>query len=103
MESSKPIYEVEIAGLPLKLRSSHDSATVQELVTIVNRKVNEALGRSQKSSFQNALLLAALHLAEELVLLKRAARTELGDIEDEALQILNELKLSPQTTPALDV
>ena len=103
VEISKPTYQVEIAGLPLKLRSSHDEATVRELADIVNKKVNEAMGRGRQPSFQNALLLAALHLAEELVLLKRSARRELDDIEHETLQILSELKLVPNHSAPLDV
>lgn len=103
MESGKPTYEIEIAGLPLKLRSSHDETTVRELATMVNKKVSEALNRSRQASFQNALLLAALHLAEEVVLLKRAARQELGEIEHEALQLLSDLKLVPNHSPPMDV
>ncbi len=36
-------FDVEIAGVPLRLRSSHDEKTVHELVGLVNSKINESL------------------------------------------------------------
>lgn len=102
MEIDKKLFEVQIAGLPLKLRSSHDENTVNELTRIVDAKVNEALSSGQNISFQNAILLSALHIAEDLILLKRAAQTELGDLEKQANQILSDLESSPISRIRLD-
>lgn len=103
MQETKTVYEIEIAGLPLKLRSSHDEKTVKELSRMVDSKVNEALNMGQNVSFQNALLLSALHIAEELVLLKRAAASELGQIEKQAQSILSGLESSPISRMRLDI
>lgn len=95
MESGKESYEVQIAGLALRLKSSHDRATVSELIQLVNDKVEQAMKANPQCSFQKALLLTALHIAEELVLLKRSARRELDDLESKAKRILSDLESSP--------
>ena len=38
-EAEKKSYEFEIAGMPYKLKSSHDEQTVRELVEYVDQKV----------------------------------------------------------------
>ncbi|MCB0361227.1 MAG: cell division protein ZapA [Bdellovibrionales bacterium] len=101
-ETAKRTYEVLIAGLTLKLRSSHDEETVAELVALVDEKVNEAMGGHPNVSFQNALLLASLHIAEELILLKRVAAQELQGLESKAQEILTNLESSPLTQSGLD-
>lgn len=93
------LYEVHVAGLPLKLKSSHDEQTVQELITLIDKKVNEAMASNASISFQKALLLAALHVAEDLVFLKRAVRDRLDLLENKAKGILTEL----DTTPAAEI
>ena len=92
---SKQLHEVLVAGLALKLRSSHDIDTVTELTKLVDEKVREAQLTGQNISFQNALLLAALNIAEELVLLKRAARTDLDLLEKRAQDLLSNVESSP--------
>ena len=74
---------------------------MDELVRLVDAKVKETVDRSPAISFQNALMIAALHIAEELVLLKKVAR-ELADIEKEAKQILSEIEMSPLTQRTVD-
>ena len=92
MEASKNVYEVQVAGLPLKLRSSHDQTTVNELVGFVDQKVKQVIDSSPSISFQNALLLAALNIAEDLVLLKRTARQELDALETQTERILEQIE-----------
>ena len=92
MESSKSVYEVQVAGISLKLRSSHDSETVDELTQIVDQKVRETLDAASTISFQNALILTALNLAEDQLLLKKAARKELASIESQTQFILDQLE-----------
>ena len=91
----KQLYEVWVAGLPLILRSSHDEQTVKELAALVDEKIKEALGRGKNISFQNALLLAALHLAEDLTTMKRHADQRLSSLENKAQDILSSLEASP--------
>ena len=100
---TKNMYEVEVAGLPLRLRSSHDEATVQELVQLVNNKVQEVLRSSPQVSYQNALLLTSLHLAEDLIFLRRSTVTEIDRIENQTRQLIAELESSPVSRVHLDV
>lgn len=90
----KTTYDFNIAGLPFKLRSSHDQQTVQELVRLVDSKIQQALNATKSGSVQSAAVLAALNLAEELVLLKKRARKELERLEDRALKISQDLENS---------
>ena len=90
-------YEVEIAGVPLRLKSNHDRQTVNELVDLVNSKIREALPLTRTGSIQNASILASLNLAEEYVLLKRKAKAELERLEAKALKVVAELESSRLT------
>ena len=96
-------YEVQVGGLTLKLKSSHDQETVEKLITLVDDKINEAKGLSQNMSFQKALLLAALHIAEDVVMLKQNAQKNIQSIETQALKILTNLESSSETQAGLDL
>ncbi len=100
--SKAEFYEVQVAGLPLRLRSSHDVQTVQELIGLVDQRVKQALSSNSSITFQKALLLASLHIAEDLVFLKRASRSRLDQIESKAKNILSELDSSPLARINLD-
>lgn len=91
-DSAKTVFEVEVAGLPLKLRSSHDPETVRALVQMIDEKFAEAKKANSSVSFQNALVLAALNLAEELLLLRRTVATELNQVEARAQAILERIE-----------
>lgn len=95
-------FEVQIAGLPLRLRSSHDLETVQELIALVDDKVQTALNGNPNISFQKALLLATLHIAEDLLFLKRAAVDQLDTLEQRAKDILSALESTPANRVRLD-
>ena len=95
-------YEVQVAGLPLRLKSSHDEQTVQELIQLVDGKVKEAMASNSNISFQKALLLASLHVAEDLVFLKRALRSRLDNLEGKAKSILSEMDSSALATLTAD-
>lgn len=90
----KKTYDFLIAGVPYKLRTSHDDATVQELVDFINSKMNVALAATKNGSFQNAAVLTAMNLAEELILLKRKAHRELEKVEEKILKLSVELENS---------
>lgn len=92
VESSKNVYEVQVAGVPLKLRSSHDQSLVNELISFVDSKIKEVIDSSPSISYQNALLLAALNIAEDHVLLKRLARQELSSLETRTERILEQIE-----------
>jgi cell division protein ZapA len=88
----KNVYDVQVAGLALKLRSSHDAQTVSDLIKFVDQKVKEAMKVNSTASYQNALMLAALNIAEELLLLKKTAAFELDNVEERARLILDHLE-----------
>jgi len=102
VELEKETFEVQIAGLPLRLRSSHSAQTVEELVSLVNDRVQKATAGNSNISFQKALLLASLHIAEDLLFLKRTAGRELEALEGKAKKILSELESSPLARIRLD-
>ncbi len=91
------LFEVVIAGVPLRLKSAHDDETVNELVALVDGKVREALPLTKTGSIQNAAILASLHLAEEYLMLKRKAKQELEKLESKALKVITELESSRMT------
>lgn len=90
----KKIHDFTIAGVPYRLKTSHDDATVQELVDFVNSKIQQALAVTKHGSFQNAAVLTALNIAEELILLKRKAHRELERIEEKTLKLAIDLENS---------
>ena len=99
---NKATFEVQIAGLPLKLRSSHSEETVKELVSIVDGKMKEVLEANPHISFQKAILLAALHFAEEGLLLRKAICSELNSLETKTKDLLSDLESSPVPRLRLD-
>jgi cell division protein ZapA (FtsZ GTPase activity inhibitor) len=101
-ELDKRLFKVQVAGLTLKLKSSHDEETVKELASLVDKKINEALENGKNVSFQNALLLASLHLAEDLILLRQMANQKLTNLEVKTLDILSDLEDSPISRIRLD-
>jgi cell division protein ZapA len=92
----KQIFEVNLAGLSLKLKTSHNADTVHQLVSYVDQKVSEALKLTKSGSRENAALLASLNIAEELIILKMKAQQEIEKIESKALKVLADLESSRQ-------
>lgn len=86
------LYDVEIGGTPLRLRSSHDEKTVAELVNLVNRKLKEAMPAIKSGSPQNASILASLNMAEEFLAWKKKAQAELDELRNQAQALLSELE-----------
>ncbi len=86
------LYEFVIGSIPFKLRSSHDEKMVQELVSMVDGKIQGAMSALKSGSFQSAAVLAALNLAEELIVLKRQALKEVEYLEGEARKAVIEIE-----------
>lgn len=89
--------QVMIAGVPLRLKSSHDEETVNELVRMVDEKVCQALPLTRTGSIQNAAILAALNMAEELLLLKRQARELVDSLEARVSRVIDDMEKSSPT------
>ena len=99
LTAKEQVYEVNIAGVPLRLKSSHDEETVRELINLVDSKVREALPLTKTGSLQTASIFASLHLAEEILMLKRKTQAELQSLESKAEKVLLDLEDS-RLTPA---
>lgn len=98
----KRLFEVTIAGIPLKLKSGQDPQMVKKLISFVDKKVQEALPATKSGSVQNAALLAALNLAEELFELKAKALMQLEKFEKKTQKILVDLESSKTPRVGLD-
>lgn len=95
-KNEKRVFEVEIAGTSMKLRTSHDEATVRQLVEFVDKRIQEALQMTKSGSTQSATVLACLNMAEELILLKRKAHSEIERLEIKTRRVLMELESSQE-------
>ncbi len=96
------IYEVEIAGIHLRLKSSHDQDFVHKVVSEVNKKIQEALPVTKNDSIQTAALLACLNMSEELMLFKRQMLSELDKVETKAEHVLTRFESSYESRLGLD-
>jgi cell division protein ZapA len=96
-------FEVEIVGIPLRLKSSHSEETVQQLVKLVNDKIQQSLNSTKSDSIQTALLLACLNLAEEFLMFKRKALNDLSTVESRALEIVANLESTQTPSVGLDL
>lgn len=102
MEHQNTTFEVLLAGVPMRLKTTHDSATVDALVGLVNEKVEHIQKESPNISYQKAVLLASLHIAEDLLTIKKQALEELDQLEAKAKGILTELESSPISRIRMD-
>ncbi len=100
---SKETYELQIAGVTFKLKTSHDPATVNELVHSVDSRIQQAMTHLKSGSFQNATILAALNIAEELLLLKRRTDKELEKLEEKVSRLSTDIEASAVSRQNLDV
>lgn len=92
MQQDIKTYEVEIAGVPLRLKSSHDQQTVDEILQLVESQMDEKLA---KTSLRNSALLACLRLAEELYLLRQKTKSELDNLEAQTLEQISHFRQAP--------
>lgn len=99
----KKTYDFQIAGMPYRLKSQHDEATVHELVQFVDQKMNQALAATKSGSFQSSAVLAALNIAEELILLKRRAHRELDALEEKTLKLAQDLENSKVNKQGMNI
>lgn len=96
------VYDVEIGGIHLRLRSSHESEFVNKVIQHVNHKIKEALPLTKNDSVQTAALLACLNMAEEQLLLKKQLLTELTKVEEKATNVLTRFESSYESQMGLD-
>ncbi len=96
MAVEKPLkrYEVRVGDCSLKLKSSHDSATLNEIVQVVEKQICFSRRSNQSLSMQKTYALSCLNVAEELVCLKQVLRSKLDRLESSTRKIFSELKSS---------
>lgn len=92
MQQNLKTFEVEIAGVPLRLKSSHDQETVNEILKMVEDQMDSTLA---KTSLRNSALLACLRLAEELYLLRKKTKEELDNLESFTLEQIAHIQQAP--------
>ncbi len=92
MQKDLKTFEVEIAGVPLRLKSSHDQETVNEIMKMVEEQMDPRLA---KTSLRNSALLACLRLAEELYLLRKKTKEELDNLESQTLEQIAHIQQVP--------
>ncbi len=89
MKQSMESYDVQIAGIPFHLKSSHDKKTVDEILKIVEEQMDKENG---KKSTRNSALVACLRLAEELFFLKKKTREKLDGLEARVLDHISQIQ-----------
>lgn len=94
--------EVTIAGVPLRLKSSHEPETFQRLVDQVDSKVQEILKLSKSSSVLNAAILTALNFADELLIMKQQTQNQLNHLESLVQSAMTDLEASRISQTGLD-
>jgi cell division protein ZapA len=92
MQQDLKTFEVEIAGVPLRLKSSHDQETVDKILKMVEEQMDPRLART---SLRNSALLACLRLAEELYLLREKTKEELDNLESLTLDQIAQIQQAP--------
>ncbi len=90
--SSKSTFEFHIAGVPYRLKTHHDAQTVDQLVGLVHQKMEAALKATRSGSYQNAAILTALQLAEEMLNLKLSAKDQIAEIESQLSELKTKLE-----------
>jgi len=87
-------YKVQIGDCFLRLKSSHNSATLNEIVQVVEQQVRSSKESNQTLSMHKTFALCCLNVAEELICLKQALRRHLDHLESSTHSILSEVKSS---------
>lgn len=84
-------HEVMVAGVSMRLKTSHDEEALTEILDLVNKRVDPEIA---KVAPQKALVLACLRLAEDLHIFRQNTSQELNHIENLANRILADLQVS---------
>ena len=85
-------HEIRIAGVPFRLKSNHNQETVNEILKMVEKQMDQELA---KTSIRNSALLACLRLAEELFFLKKKTKEKLDGIEAHVLEHISQIQQTP--------
>ncbi len=87
-------YEVRIGDCSLRVKSAHNSNTLNEIIQVVEQQIRSSRANNRALSMQKTFALSCLNMAEELVCLKKAVRLKLDHLESSAQSVFSELKSS---------
>ena len=96
MSSKKSLktYQVQVGDCSLRLKSSHDSATLNKILKVVDDQFRVIKADHQGLSMHKLLALSCLNMAEELVCLKQAVRQQTDQLELATQSLCSDLKSS---------
>ncbi len=89
---SSKVYDIQISGCSLKIKSDQDTGKVKHLIQMVEEKVQESLKNNSSASVQKALILSCLNFAEDHHTLKENVLKELSYMECKLQSIASQLK-----------
>ena len=92
IQSSEKVYDIQIHGCSLKIKSDQGTKEVKHLIQMVEQKVQESLKNNRNISVQKALILSCLNLAEDHNTLKENVLKELSYLESKLQTIASQLK-----------
>jgi len=79
--SQNTIYDIEIGGYSLKLKTDQKQERVEEIVKMVEDTFKKSLSKNSNLSVQKALILSCLSIAEDYYDFKQEAKKELNVME----------------------
>ena len=96
MSFKKPLktYQVQVGDCSLRLKSNHDSATLNTILKLVEDQLRAIKADHQSLSMQKMLALSCLNMAEELVCLKQALNQQTDQLELATQSLFSDLKSS---------
>ena len=92
VEANTKNFDVEIAGISLKLRTNHPKEVVDQLVRFVDGRCRRAMSAQRKTSVETAAVLAALSIAEDLFSLKQETKQSLDKLSIQTGKLLSQLE-----------
>ena len=90
LETQSSVYDIQISGYSLKIKSDQDIKKVKHLIQIVEGRVQESLKNNVPT--QKALILSCLNFAEDHYDLKENMLKELTYIKCKLQSIASQLK-----------
>ncbi|MFK8138499.1 MAG: cell division protein ZapA [Bdellovibrionales bacterium] len=87
-------FEVQIAGYTMKLRSNHTQDVVEELARFVDGRFRRFIGTKKTAVVDQASILTALSIAEDLYNLKQDTKTSLDQISRKTNRLITDLSTS---------
>ncbi len=96
---SNPVFKVKIFGKEYPLSGDIDASLVDEVVGLVNHKMNEIAKELPLGSFQKVAVLCCLNLALELIAIKKEKSQPDPEVEKKIQSLIDIIEqLQTQTS-----